>query len=129
MSDASTERSRARWLAALVFASAGVAADAGYAEVRDLTAARLRKDVRWYQHDSRAPADEATKRLLAEPLTADAAVQLALLGNQGQQADFEELGIARARMVEALRLPNPTRTSPTATGSDHRAARASTWTC
>ena len=35
-------------------------------------------------------------------------MQLALLNNPGLQAEFEELGVARARLVQALRLPNPT---------------------
>src|SRR5687767_14253537 len=89
----------------LIWMAGCVAADAGFSDVRDVTADRLRKDVRWYEHDSIGSGEEGTKKLLAEPLTVEAAVQLALLNNQGLQADFEELGVARARMVEALRLP------------------------
>jgi cobalt-zinc-cadmium efflux system outer membrane protein len=85
-----------------------VSADAGYAGVRELTAARLQKDVRWYRHEASSAGAEHTKKLLADPLTADTAVQIALLNNRGLQADFEQLGIARARLVQALRVPNPT---------------------
>jgi len=45
--------------------------------------------------------------LLSKPLSADAAVQIALLNNRGLQASFQELGIAEAELVQASRLPNP----------------------
>lgn len=45
--------------------------------------------------------------LLGAPLTADTAVQIALLNNRGLQASFQELGIAEAERVQASRLPNP----------------------
>ena len=57
-----------------------------------------------------AHADTVARRvaeLLARPLSADAAVQLALLNHRGLQAAFEDLGIAEAERVQALRLPNP----------------------
>ena len=57
-----------------------------------------------------AQADAVARRvaeLLARPLSADAAVQLALLNHRGLQAAFEDLGIAEAERVQALRLPNP----------------------
>jgi cobalt-zinc-cadmium efflux system outer membrane protein len=85
-----------------------VSADAGYEDVRKLTTDRIQQEVRWSAQDSSGSPEKRTRELLARPLTADAAVQLALLNNQGLQADFEELGIARARLVQGLRLPNPT---------------------
>ena len=45
--------------------------------------------------------------LLAQPLSMDDAVQLALLNNRGLQAAFFELGIGEADLVQAGRLPNP----------------------
>jgi outer membrane protein TolC len=45
--------------------------------------------------------------LLAQPLSADDAVQIALFNNKGLQADFFELGIAEANLVQAGRLANP----------------------
>jgi cobalt-zinc-cadmium efflux system outer membrane protein len=45
--------------------------------------------------------------LLAQPLTADAAVQVALLNNSGLQATFEDLGVAQADLVQAGLLRNP----------------------
>src|SRR5262249_18159984 len=46
--------------------------------------------------------------LLRRPLTADAAVQVALLNNRGLQAAYNELGLAEAAMVQASLPPNPT---------------------
>jgi outer membrane protein TolC len=85
-----------------------VSSDAGYADVRRITSARTQHDVRWYEHDSQSEAHASTRRLLARPLDANAAVKLALLNNQGIQGAFEELGVARGRLVEARSLPNPT---------------------
>jgi cobalt-zinc-cadmium efflux system outer membrane protein len=85
-----------------------VSTDAGYSEVRRLTADRLSKDVRWYEHEAARNSDDRVRQLLSGPIDADASVQVALLNNQGLQAEFEELGIARSRFVGALRLPNPT---------------------
>lgn len=105
----------AKWRSPLVSAAvvllltAGcVPANAGYDDVRDITSAHLGKDVRWHERQSGKKADAETKRLLGSPLTPDAAVQIALYNNEALQAAFEELGIARGRLVHALRLPNPT---------------------
>jgi cobalt-zinc-cadmium efflux system outer membrane protein len=73
-----------------------------------MTHARLGQDVRWYQHDSRDPARQRVRELLAQPLDARSAVQIALLNNPGLQATFEELGVARAQLAHALAIPNPT---------------------
>lgn len=60
----------------------------------------------------RTPEDATSARariedLLKRPLTADAAVQIALLNNLGLQAAYNELGIAEAAMVRASLPPNP----------------------
>jgi outer membrane protein TolC len=57
--------------------------------------------------EAAAAASARTRRLLAAPLSADAAVQVALLNNAGLQAAYNELGIAEAAMVEASLPPNP----------------------
>jgi cobalt-zinc-cadmium efflux system outer membrane protein len=46
--------------------------------------------------------------LLRATLTAGRAVQIALLNNQNLQSTFEEIGVARADLVEAGLLKNPT---------------------
>lgn len=84
-----------------------VSADAGYADVRRLVAARTGRDVRWQEHEQRSEQDAETRELLSKPLTADAAVQVALLQDARIQAAFEDLGVARAQLVQRLRLPNP----------------------
>lgn len=94
-------------LFAISLATACVPADAGYQDVRRTTSVRIHQDVRWYEHDSPAASAKQTRELLARPLNADAAVQVALLNNQGLQAAFEDLGVARGRLVDGLRLPNP----------------------
>ena len=52
-----------------------------------------------------AKARERVAQLLAQPLTAAAAAQIALLNNRGLQADYNELGIAEADYVEATLPP------------------------
>jgi outer membrane protein TolC len=82
--------------------------DAGMGDVSSLTRERTGQDVRWQR--SQADADLAGARiaeLLKQPLSADAAVELALLGNRALQAGFAELGIAEADLVQAGRLKNP----------------------
>lgn len=51
--------------------------------------------------------DDRVKVLLGKPLTADSAVQLALLNNRGLQAEYNTLGISEAAFVEASLPPNP----------------------
>jgi cobalt-zinc-cadmium efflux system outer membrane protein len=89
------------------FSVSCVPADVGYQDVRRTTSERLHADVRWREIDGAKDAARRTKELLRAPLTADAAVQVALLNNRSLQASFEDLGVARAGLVRALRLPNP----------------------
>ena len=53
-------------------------------------------------------ASEEAHRMLGEPLTADAAVRVALLNNRELRATLRELGVARGRLMQAGVLPNPT---------------------
>ena len=60
----------------------------------------------------RSERDEALARarvqqLLQQPLTAAAAVEMALLNNRGLQVQLAELGITQAEVLQAGRLPNP----------------------
>jgi outer membrane protein, heavy metal efflux system len=83
-----------------------VSEDAGYQDVRKVVSSRTGHEVRWRHLDGSHTA-AAVRALLARPLTAESAVKLALLNNPELQASFEELGVARAELVSALRLPNP----------------------
>ena len=94
---------------ALSFAGcASLSPDAGFKDVQTLSAARFEQRVQWNRspEDDRAAA-ELTQSLLVKPLTADSAVQIALLNNRGLQATYGELGIAQAEVVSAGRLANP----------------------
>ena len=77
-------------------------ADGGMAFVELVADAELRKDVVAIR--TAGQAEEAQARvaaLLRKPLTADSAVQIALLNNRGLQAAYNALGIAEAAMVQA----------------------------
>lgn len=82
--------------------------DGGFASVEQATRERLGKEVKWARSDAeRATLHARADELLAQPLTVDAAVQLALFNNRGLQARFFDLGISEADLVQAGRLPNP----------------------
>jgi outer membrane protein TolC len=82
--------------------------DAGMGLVAAHVSAEIGRDVVKIASPSEA---SATKRrvevILSKPLTADAAVQLALLNNRGLQAEYNTLGITEADYVEASLPPNP----------------------
>ena len=72
--------------------------------VRERTGA----DVLWQQDaTTREQAATHVKKYLRGPLTVAGAVQVALLNNRHLQATFEDIGIARADVIEAVTLPNP----------------------
>ena len=82
--------------------------DGGFAKVQSLTKERIGKDVMLVKSESDAATVEKTiEPLLAKPLSVDDAVTIALLNNRGLQADYAELGIAEANLVQAGRLSNP----------------------
>jgi outer membrane protein TolC len=107
--------SGARWprlalaVAPLLLAGcASLSADGGFQPIQQAAEQHLGKAVQRVQ--SAADQDAVGVRvaeLLSKPLSADAAVQIALLNNRGLQASFQALGIAEAEMVQASRLPNP----------------------
>lgn len=98
-------------LAATLLGFAGCASfspDGGFAPVEQAARERLGKDLRWARSDlDRAALQQRVDALLAQPLDADGAVQLALLNNRGLQAAFFELAIGEADLVQAGRLANP----------------------
>ena len=94
--------------ALLLAGCASVPKDAGFADVRAAVAERTGHRVRWNRlsPEDRA-AESAVAELLADELTADEAVQVALLNNANLQATYEELGVAQAEVVQAGLLSNP----------------------
>ena len=96
-------------VAALLLAGcANLSADHGFAEVGSAVRERTGADAKWIRSEDEAGGvRERVKELLAKPLGADDAVQIALLSNPGLQASYAELGIAEGDLVSAGRLPNP----------------------
>lgn len=87
---------------------ASFSADGGIASVQTVAKERLGQDVRWARDDNeRREMDQRVAELLAQPLTMDGAVQVALFNNRGLQAAFFDLGVTEADLVQAGRLPNP----------------------
>ena len=82
--------------------------DGGFNSVGELTKERTGQTptLQRTEADGHGAANRVAE-LLKEPLTADAAVELAYLNNRGLQASFSELGIAEADLVQAGRLRNP----------------------
>lgn len=86
-----------------------ISPDGGLSEVAEITSVAVRQDVVAVRDEETAEkVDQRVRALLAKPLSADAAVQVALLRNAGLQAAFNELGIAEAAMVAASLPPSPT---------------------
>jgi outer membrane protein, heavy metal efflux system len=80
-----------------------------FADLAKTVHLRTGKRVQWNRGSAEdAQAQSAVTSLLSRPLTADSAVQVALLNNHNLQATYEELGIAQADLVEAGLLKNPT---------------------
>lgn len=82
--------------------------DGGMDIVSAVATTELRQDVVAVRTPEEAEAARARiAALLRRSLTADAAVQVALLNNRGLQAAYNELGIAEAVMVGESLPPNP----------------------
>lgn len=79
-----------------------------FAEIEQSVSKRTQYRVHWNgESDADKEAAKEIDQLLSRPLTADAAVQVALLNNRNLQATYEELGVAEADLVEAGLLKNP----------------------
>ncbi|XUM24409.1 TolC family protein [Bradyrhizobium oligotrophicum S58] len=96
--------------AALALAGcASFSPDGGMSAVADITGHATGKEVASVRAiDDAERVRDATRRLLARPLSADAAVQVALFNNKGLQAAYNVLALSEADMVEASLPPNPT---------------------
>ncbi len=83
--------------------------DGGMSAVTQFASTELQKEAVALRTEAEAKAARAkVEALLARPLSADAAVQVALLNNRGLQAAFNDLFLAEAAAVEASLPPNPT---------------------
>ncbi len=88
---------------------AQVVSKGGFSAVQELFSATGEAATTQWQDDSEqaAAATEVVRKLLSQPLSPDAAVQVALLRNPDLQASYEELGVAQADLVQAGLLKNP----------------------
>jgi cobalt-zinc-cadmium efflux system outer membrane protein len=87
---------------------ASTSAEPGFRDVAATIRARTGQTLRWNRGtEADAKADAVVHDLLSKPLTAAAAVQIALLRNPTLQATYEELSLAQADVVQAGLLSNP----------------------
>lgn len=97
-----------------------MAPDGGFGSVSELGKSRLGMDARMVRSDTDQRALDATiSDKLTKALSADDAVQIALLNNRSLQATYLNVGIAQADLVQAGRLRNPSFTfQRTSAGGD-----------
>lgn len=104
---------RLRWMVMAAMLTAltgcrGQQVDDGFADLSADVARRTGRSLQWNRDAEAAAAiEQRVSELLAQPLTAESAVQIALLNNRCLQAAIEELGVARADLIEAGMLQNP----------------------
>jgi cobalt-zinc-cadmium efflux system outer membrane protein len=98
-------------VAAITMALAGcatVSERGAFDEVAEAVESRIGQRVAWAGVTAEdAAVERAVAGLLSDELTADAAVQVALLNNRELQATYADLGLARAELVQAGLLRNP----------------------
>ena len=94
--------------ALLLSACKSLSPDGGMSAVASVAGGGLNKNVvKISSAGDAALAQTAVSRLLRPPLSADGAVQIALLKNAGLQAAYNRLGVAEAVAVQASRPPLP----------------------
>jgi len=82
--------------------------DSSFDSVQSDVLQRTGVHVQWNRDsDADRAAEAAVAKLLAADLTAQSAVQIALLDNRDLQATYEDLGVAQADLVQAGLLRNP----------------------
>lgn len=92
----------------LLAGCASFSPDGGFDSVGQLAQDRAGVTPVWQRTEKQSDdARTRSKELLAQPLTSESAVELAILNNRGLQASFQELGIAESELVRAGRLSNP----------------------
>ncbi len=82
--------------------------DQGFAEIHDDIQQRTQVDVRWMTGGSEDHAvAQQVSELIAQPLTVDTAVHIAVLNNPQLHAVYQQLGVSQAELVQAGLLANP----------------------
>ncbi len=104
----------------LLAACASFSPDGGFDSVERLAQERAGVTPVWQRTEKQAgDAQSRTRELLAQPLTPESAVELAILNNRALQASFHELGIAESELVRAGRLGNPSFSFARLAGGGH----------
>jgi cobalt-zinc-cadmium efflux system outer membrane protein len=106
---ARSSRRKAVILASLSLAGCTtLSAEGPFIQVADAVQVRLDKQISWDVGPYEDPVIHSTiEKLLSRSLTADRAVQVALLNNRELQAIYADLGIAQANLVQAELWKNP----------------------
>jgi outer membrane protein, multidrug efflux system len=97
-------------LLAAAFALAGcatVSPDGNASDINQLVTGKTAGTTAQVAAFESAATREAVTKLLAQPITAESAVRIALLNNPGLHASMATLGISDADRVQAGTLPNP----------------------
>lgn len=82
--------------------------DNGFTAVKNTTQKYIKQKPAWANTSAlKAENTDQVSTLLDNPLNQESAVQVALLNNAQLQADFYDLQLAEANLVQAGRLPNP----------------------
>ena len=101
----------AGWLLVAFSISSGcttVSLDAGFADVKAAVGERTAMQIYWNNgSELDRQAEEKLDSVLRRQLTADDAVQIALLNNRDLQALYSDLGVPQADLVQAGLLSNP----------------------
>jgi outer membrane protein TolC len=96
------------WAALALAGCASFSRDGGFDTVAQLTRERIGQTPTYQRTGDQADSAQArVAELLKHALSADSAVEIALLNNRDLQAGYAELGIAEADRVRAGRLANP----------------------
>ena len=92
----------------LLTGCATFSADGGFGAVEKSTQQYIKQKPIWTNTDAqKQSATDQLAALLSQPLSVNDAVQIALINNAQLQADFYDLQIAEANVVQAGRVPNP----------------------
>jgi outer membrane protein, heavy metal efflux system len=82
--------------------------DSGLSDVTKAVNQRTEQSVQWKESAAIVPSsDDTMAPMLQGDLTADRAVAVAFANNRDLQATLEELGIARADLIQASQIRNP----------------------
>ena len=94
---------------AMLAGCASLSSDGGFSSVEQAVESRTGAQVKWVRSEDEANSVRTrVKELLVKPLRAEDVVQIALLNNPGLQAQYAEVGIAEADLVQASRWRGPT---------------------